>query len=72
MAYPKLNSLTQNIADKILTLISYSETMTRDKYSLFHLASAQRRPPTPRNSAGLCDTTLRIFVGIATTSSITK
>ena len=31
MAYPKLNNLTQSIADKILNLISYSETMSKDK-----------------------------------------
>jgi hypothetical protein len=33
MAYPLLNSLTQNTADILMNLITYSESMTRDKYS---------------------------------------
>lgn len=32
MAYPILNNLTHETADKIEALISYSEIMTRGKY----------------------------------------
>jgi hypothetical protein len=31
MAYPQLNNLTHNVADKALNLISYSETMSKEK-----------------------------------------
>lgn len=31
MAYPILNSLTQDTADKLESLIAYSEVMTRGK-----------------------------------------
>lgn len=31
MAYPMLNNLTHKLADKLLSLINYAETMSKDK-----------------------------------------
>lgn len=59
MAYPILNSLTHDTADKIESLISHSEIMTRGKYSPKHLASAHKPSNIPRNSAKLFATMLK-------------
>lgn len=43
MAYPILNSLTQDTADKIEALIGYAEIMTRGKYTINHSVSAAKK-----------------------------
>lgn len=42
MAYPILHNFTQGVADKIKTLIEYSEEMTRNKYLEDDLVSGRR------------------------------
>lgn len=72
MAYPILNSLTQDTADKIERLIAYSEVMTRGKYPSPYPASAPKSSTTPRSFARLSGTTLRIYADILTMNMTSK
>ncbi len=44
MAYPLLNSLTFQTADRIRSLIDYAQNMTKSKYFLWNTALVQAQP----------------------------
>ncbi len=72
MAYPILNSLTQDTADKIEALIDYGEIMTRGKYLNIHSVSEVKKSTIPKSSEKLCVTMLKIYVGILIMSTILR